>query len=54
MNIASETMDASVVFVEGVAPHQVVCWTRKTIQPGEELLAASRQTRRFYITNALD
>jgi hypothetical protein len=39
MNETKDAKDASVAFVEGYVVNQVICWTRKEIQPGEELLA---------------
>jgi hypothetical protein len=39
MNETSEQAEASVAFVEGYVVNQVICWTRKEIQPGQELLA---------------
>lgn len=38
MNETTEQTEASVAFVEGFVVNQVICWTRKKIEPGEELL----------------
>ncbi|KAI8093779.1 uncharacterized protein BX664DRAFT_330549 [Halteromyces radiatus] len=38
MNEANDQELANIIFVEGTVVNQIICWTRRDIEPGEELL----------------
>lgn len=51
MNEAKEESMANILFVEGIVVNQVICWSKRLISPGEELLVwYGNDVNRFWMT----
>jgi hypothetical protein len=51
MNEAKDEAMANILFVEGIVVNQVICWSKRLILPGEELLVwYGNDVNRFWMT----